>query len=133
MNYTILIIEDNSDIRNNVSELLKLEGYNTISASNGRQGLAMALDLRPDLILCDILIPELDGYELLQELNRYEVFAQIPFIYLTALTEKVDFSKGLELGADYYLAKPFDDVELMQMIKSALRKRDMGKEYGSYH
>ncbi|HLS36821.1 MAG TPA: response regulator [Sphingobacterium bovisgrunnientis] len=122
---TILIIEDNLEIREGTAEILELTGsYNVLTAENGRIGVELALKHVPDLILCDIMMPELDGYGVLYMLSKQESTMHIPFIFLTAKSERVDMRKAMEMGADDYLVKPFDDIELLNSIESRLRKRD---------
>lgn len=123
MSKKILIIEDNNDIRENVVEILELAGYIVFEASNGRTGVDLAIKNIPDIILCDIMMPELDGYGVLYMLNKNPVTAAIPFIFLTAKAERVDLRKGMEMGADDYLTKPFDDMELLSAIESRLKKK----------
>jgi len=121
----ILIIEDNFEIREGTAEILSLTGdYEVFTAPNGRAGVDMALQHRPDIILCDIMMPELDGYGVLYMLGKNELTAGTPFIFLTAKTERADMRKAMEMGADDYLTKPFDDIELLNAIESRLRKRD---------
>jgi cAMP-binding proteins - catabolite gene activator and regulatory subunit of cAMP-dependent protein kinases len=128
----ILLIEDNAEIRDNTAEILTLANYDVISAENGKIGVAMAQEQNPDLIVCDIMMPELDGYGVLHILSKEQKTAQIPFIFLTAKTEKSDYRKGMELGADDYLTKPFDDTELLNAIATRLRKHAIRlKEYQS--
>lgn len=122
---TILIVEDNFDIREGISEILELTGgYNVLTAENGKIGVELALKHTPDLILCDIMMPELDGYGVLYMLSKQEATMHIPFIFLTAKSERVDMRKAMEMGADDYLVKPFDDIELLNSIESRLKKRD---------
>lgn len=122
---TILIIEDNLEIREGTAEILTLTGgYDVITAENGKIGVELALKHIPDLILCDIMMPELDGYGVLYMLNKYESTKHITFIFLTAKSERSDMRKAMEMGADDYLVKPFDDIELLNAIESRLRKRD---------
>lgn len=120
----ILIIEDNPDVRENLSEILSLGGYETTTAENGKIGASLAQTAQPDLILCDIMMPELDGYGVLHILSRQASTAGIPFIFLTAKAEKEDFRKGMSLGADDYIVKPFDDVVLLQTIENRLKKTE---------
>ncbi|AIM36187.1 response regulator [Sphingobacterium sp. SG20118] len=121
---TILIIEDNSDIREGATEILELTGqYHVIAAENGRSGVELATTHLPDLILCDIMMPELDGYGVLYILSKNEETAHIPFIFMTAKAERSDMRKAMELGADDYLTKPFDDVELLNAIDVRFKKR----------
>lgn len=124
----ILIIEDNQDVRENTADILELAGYNAATAKNGRIGVEVATQLLPDVIVCDIMMPELDGYEVLQELNKNAQTARIPFIFLTAKTEKIDMRKGMNLGADDYLTKPFTENELLEAIESRLKKHDFLKK-----
>lgn len=123
MNQKILIIEDNNDIRENVVEILGLAGYTVFEADNGKTGIELAVNNLPDVILCDIMMPELDGYGVLFMLNKNPETAAIPFIFLTAKAERIDQRKGMEMGADDYLTKPFDDIELLNAIESRLRKK----------
>ncbi|ALL07265.1 transcriptional regulator [Pedobacter sp. PACM 27299] len=120
----ILIIEDNDDIRESTAEILELANYEVLQAVNGRVGVDLAISELPDVILCDIMMPELDGYGVLYLLHKNEQTATIPFIFLTAKAERIDMRKGMEMGADDYLTKPFDDVELLNAIESRLSKRD---------
>lgn len=120
----ILIIEDNDDIRESTAEILELANYEVLQAVNGRTGVDLAISELPDVILCDIMMPELDGYGVLYLLHKNEQTATIPFIFLTAKAERIDMRKGMEMGADDYLTKPFDDVELLNAIESRLSKRD---------
>ena len=124
MNKTrILIIEDNDDIRESATEILELADYEVMQANNGRTGVDLAIQHLPDLILCDIMMPELDGYGVLYLLNKNPQTSTIPFIFLTAKAERLDMRKGMEMGADDYLTKPFDDVELLNAIESRLNKK----------
>lgn len=123
----ILLIEDNPEIRENTAEILELANYNVLQAENGRVGVDLARKEQPDLIICDIMMPQLDGYGVLHLLSKEPATASIPFIFLTAKTEKEDFRKGMNLGADDYLTKPFDDVELLDAIEMRLKKNDILK------
>ncbi|MBS1729920.1 MAG: response regulator [Bacteroidetes bacterium] len=118
----ILLVEDSPEIRENTAEILTLAGYEVYAASNGREGYETALQQNPNLIICDIMMPVLDGYGLLHLLSKNEQLKNTPFIFLTAKTERSDFRKGMEMGADDYITKPFTDVELMNAIDSRLRK-----------
>lgn len=124
----ILIIEDNDDIRESASEILILADYEVLEASNGKHGVELCVKHLPDLILCDIMMPELDGYGVLHLLGKNPETAVIPFIFLTAKTERQDMRKGMEMGADDYLTKPFDDVELFNAIESRLKKKTIQTE-----
>ncbi|HEY8934104.1 MAG TPA: response regulator [Cyclobacteriaceae bacterium] len=118
----ILLIEDNPEVRENTQEILTLASYNVVTAENGKIGVDLAQKEKPDLIICDIMMPELDGYGVLHILNKRPETAGIPFIFLTAKTEKTDIRKGMNLGADDYLTKPFDDTDLLNAIEARLRK-----------
>jgi CheY-like chemotaxis protein len=118
----ILLVEDNDEIRENTREILELANYQIATAANGKEGYAMALRETPDLIICDIMMPVLDGYGLLHLISKNESLKSIPFIFLTAKTERIDFRKGMEMGADDYITKPFTDIELMNAIESRLKK-----------
>jgi CRP-like cAMP-binding protein/CheY-like chemotaxis protein len=131
MSKKVLIIEDNNDIRENIVEILELAGYKVYAANNGKTGVDLAVKNTPDIILCDIMMPELDGYGVLYMLNKYPETAAIPFIFLTAKAERVDLRKGMEMGADDYLTKPFDDMELLTAIESRLRKKDAQETFYS--
>jgi CRP-like cAMP-binding protein len=124
----ILLIEDNLDIRENTAEILELANYKVLTAENGKQGVDLAKNNQPDLIICDIMMPELDGYGVLHVLGKNEKTASIPFIFLTAKTEKSDIRKGMNLGADDYLTKPFDDVELLDAVEMRLKKNELLKK-----
>ncbi|SDJ75325.1 cAMP-binding domain of CRP or a regulatory subunit of cAMP-dependent protein kinases [Catalinimonas alkaloidigena] len=119
---TLLLIEDNLEIRENAAEILELAGYRVLTAENGKVGVTLARQERPDLIICDIMMPELDGYGVLRMLHQQEELAHIPFIFLTAKAEREDFRKGMTLGADDYLTKPFDDNELLEAVDVRLKK-----------
>ncbi|MBC9912051.1 response regulator [Chitinophaga varians] len=118
----ILLIEDNKDIRDNLAEILELANYHVLTASNGKEGVTIALEQQPDLIVCDIMMPVLDGYGVLHMLHKNESLRPIPFIFLTAKTERTDVRKGMEMGADDYITKPFEGAELLSAIESRLRR-----------
>ncbi|WP_199120438.1 response regulator [Pedobacter sp. ASV28] len=119
----VLVIEDNDDIREGTVEVLTLAGYETLAAKNGKLGVELALSGLPDIILCDIMMPELDGYGVLYLLGKNPKLANIPFVFMTAKAERADMRKGMEMGADDYLTKPFDDMELFNAIESRLKKK----------
>jgi len=121
---TILLIEDNNKIRENIGEILELAGYKILSAENGKVGVGITKETIPDLIICDVMMPELDGYGVLHVLSKNPATAGIPFIFLTAKSEKDDVRKGMNMGADDYLTKPFDDVELLNAVEIRLKKHD---------
>ncbi len=123
--HTLLIIDDHDDIRENIAEILSLAGYHTLTAPNGKRGVEIAMREKPHLIVCDIMMPELDGYGVLHLLRKNTETEHIPFIFLTAKTERVDFRKGMEMGADDYITKPFDDIELLNAIEIRLKKADI--------
>lgn len=126
----ILLIEDNIEIRENAAEILELAGYEVITAENGRVGIEKARQENPDLIVCDIMMPIMDGYSVLLLLSKSPETASIPFIFLTAKADRSDFRKGMEMGADDYITKPFDDVELLNAIESRLKKVELiNKQY----
>ncbi len=131
MSKTILIIEDNNDIRENIVEILELAGYQVYEAINGKSGVELATKHQPEIILCDIMMPELDGYGVLYLLNKNSETATIPFIFLTAKAERLDLRKGMEMGADDYLTKPFDDMELLNAIESRLKKKEIQQNFYS--
>ncbi|MFN7325720.1 MAG: response regulator [Chitinophagales bacterium] len=120
----VLIIEDNNDVRENLKEILMLSNYHVVEAENGKVGVEVAFAEHPDIILCDIMMPELDGYGVLHILSRDQRTADIPFLFLTAKAEKEDFRKGMTLGADDYITKPFDDVALLATVESRLKKSE---------
>ena len=124
----ILIIEDNADVRENTGDILELAGYAIATAENGKIGVEIAKQLQPDVIVCDIMMPELDGFGVLEALSENSKTASIPFIFLTAKTEKADMRKGMNLGADDYLTKPFSENELLEAIQSRLKKHDFFKK-----
>jgi CRP-like cAMP-binding protein/CheY-like chemotaxis protein len=124
MKKKILIIEDNQDIRESSVEILVLAGYEVLEADNGKIGVELAQQHLPDMILCDIMMPELDGYGVLYLLSKNRETSNIPFIFLTAKAERADMRKGMEMGADDYLTKPFDDMELLNTIESRFQKKD---------
>src|SRR6185312_17117396 len=127
----ILLVEDNNEIRENTGEILELAGYKVALAANGKEGYEIAVEEVPDLIVCDIMMPVLDGYGLLHLVTKNENLKSIPFIFLTAKTERGDFRKGMEMGADDYITKPFTDIELLNAVESRLRKIKFQKEHAN--
>lgn len=125
MEKTILVIEDNNDIRENTAEILALAGYKTFTAENGKRGVEVAMREKPSVIICDIMMPELDGYGVLHLLRKNPDTQAIPFIFLTAKTERGDFRKGMEMGADDYITKPFEDIELLNAVEVRLKKSEV--------
>jgi CRP-like cAMP-binding protein/CheY-like chemotaxis protein len=128
----ILLIEDNEDIRNNTAEILELSNYDVIVAENGKVGVAKALESKPDLIICDVMMPELDGYGVLYAVQRNESIKNTPVIFLTAKSERNEVRKGMESGADDYITKPFSGTELLNAVDSRLRKLDSIKHNMSF-
>ncbi len=122
MNDTILVIEDNIGVRENTSEILELANYNVMTAGDGKEGLDIAKKNKLDLILCDITMPELDGYGVLRAVENIPEMATIPFVFITAKTEPEDFRKGMDLGADDYLAKPFNGTDLLRVVSARIKK-----------
>ncbi len=118
---TILIVEDHSSIRENISEILELKGYRTWVAKNGKAGLSMAKEKQPDIILCDVLMPEMDGYHVFRSLKGSPETMNIPFIFVTGSASKEDIESGLAAGADAYITKPFDGDELCATIERLLK------------
>ncbi len=125
----ILVIEDEESVRENILDLLEAENFKTLAAANGKIGVDLAVSEVPDLILCDLMMPNIDGYEVLKLLNSQAITATIPFIFLTARTAKADVRKGMELGADDYLTKPFTRSELLNAIASRLEKQTEDIKY----
>ena len=125
---TVLLIEDDTVLRENTAELLELSKYNVITASNGKTGVKRAKKHQPDIIICDIMMPELDGYSALRMLSKSKLTKYIPFIFLSAKTEHSDVRKGMDLGADDYITKPFSEEELISAIESRLAKAAILKD-----
>lgn len=122
---TILLIEDDADMRENTAEILELADYRVLKAENGRRGVEVARKEAPDLVLCDIMMPELDGHGVLYLLGRDPHTAEIPFIFLSAKAERSDVRKGMELGADDYLTKPFEESELLNAVEGRLKRSEL--------
>jgi DNA-binding NarL/FixJ family response regulator len=120
----ILIIEDEPEMRRNITSLLRFYGYEPVAAENGRAGVEVARREKPDLVLCDVMMPELDGYGVLSALQSDAALARIPFIFLTAKGEKDDLRSGMDLGADDYLTKPVVNADLVRAIESRLRRSE---------
>jgi len=127
----ILVIEDEPEMRRNITSLLRFKEYQAIAAENGRVGVELARREKPDLILCDVMMPELDGYGVLRALQEDAKLALIPFIFLTAKGEKDDLRSGMNLGADDYLTKPVANNDLVQAIEARLErsKRQANREF----
>ncbi len=122
MNSNILLIDDNEDVRSNVAELLSLTGYRVLVAEDGKEGIELAKTFIPDLIVCDVMMPNIDGWGVKHILSKETRTRDIPFIFLTAKTEKADFRTAIELGANDYITKPFQTNELLNSIEAVLRK-----------
>ena len=120
----ILVIEDNQEVRENLEEILELSGYEVHLAEDGTVGVDAAQRVKPDLILCDVMMPKLDGFGVLNILGKRPETAAIPFVFLTAKTERVDFRRGMNLGADDYITKPFFKDELLAVIETRLKKSE---------
>jgi len=116
----ILLIEDNNDIRENTLEILQLANYLVVAAENGKVGIELALIEKPDLILCDITMPRLSGYDVLHILSKRIKLLSVPFIFLSSKAEDSEIRKGLDSGADAYLTKPFDDSDLLHAVEHQL-------------
>jgi DNA-binding NarL/FixJ family response regulator len=123
--YTILILEDNPSICSNMEIILKMEGFSVRSAANGQSGLDMIRKQRPDLILCDIMMPSMDGHAVLETLKKEGTLADIPFIFVTALEERADVRRGMAAGADDYLTKPFSAEELVSAVIGRLHRLEL--------
>ncbi len=121
----IVLIEDNDNMRENIAEILALSNYEVSTAPNGKLGVELVLKILPDLIICDVMMPELDGYGVLHILQQNPEAANIPFIFLTAKADKSDLRRGMNLGADDYLTKPFEDIDLLNAIEVRLKKNEM--------
>ena len=118
---TILVIEDNPDILENIIEFLEMEGYRILSANNGKEGVEIARKFIPDLIICDVLMQEMDGHEVLHSLMESAKTNEIAFIFSTSMSENVDRAEALDLGADDYLVKPFKLETLLSMVEIWLK------------
>jgi two-component system, OmpR family, alkaline phosphatase synthesis response regulator PhoP len=129
MSKTILVIEDDKLSRKNLVRILQAEAFKPIAAENGRIGIQLAIEQKPDLIICDIMMPDIDGYEVLKVLRQAPDTVMIPFIFLTAKTERVDMRQGMNLGADDYLMKPFEIDELLKAINTRLQREEIREQH----
>jgi DNA-binding NarL/FixJ family response regulator len=120
----ILIIEDEEQTRKNLATILRMEGHVALTAANGEQGLELARRENPDLIFCDVMMPRLDGHEVITALRADKATAGIPFIFLTARGERCDFRTGMNLGADDYLTKPATATELLAAVEARLKREN---------
>ncbi|MBK21743.1 MAG: hypothetical protein CMP63_05450 [Flavobacteriales bacterium] len=124
----VLIIEDEKNIRETIKEILELNDYQIATAENGLIGIAKALQFKPDLIVCDVMMPEMDGFETLKNIRAINDISNTPFVFLTAKTETRDFREGMNSGADDFLNKPFNTQELLEVIKLRISKSNQAKE-----
>jgi DNA-binding response OmpR family regulator len=120
----LLVIEDNTEVRENLTDILELSGFNVTAAVDGKDGVEKALKVQPDLIICDVMMPNLDGFGVLNILSKRTETYAIPFVFLTAKTKKEDIRRGMTLGADDYVTKPFYKDELLRVIEIRLDKAD---------
>lgn len=120
----ILIIEDDIALQDTLDNLLQLEGFKTVMADNGKNGVELAKKHLPDLVICDIMMPEMGGFEVILELQNNDTTALIPFMFLTAKSEIKDFRNGMQLGADDYIMKPFNNEELIKAIHFRIQKQE---------
>ena len=124
----ILLVEDQPQMRRNIATILEMEGFDVTTAENGRRGVESAQSVKPDLILCDVMMPELDGYGVLQALREDKATATIPFVFLTAKGEKTDMRAGMNLGADDYLTKPVTKDDLLAAIQARFERQRTHEE-----
>jgi CheY-like chemotaxis protein len=122
MNRKVLLIEDNLEVRENTLEMLELAGYQVVAATNGKGGLSLLGEYRPHVILCDIQMSEIDGYEVFRQVKANQITSAIPFIFVTAFTEKKDIQTAINMGANGYLCKPYDADELLSVINQVFEK-----------
>lgn len=125
MTKKILLIEDDETVRENTAEILELSNYQVTTAVNGKKGVEAARSDIPDIIVCDIMMPEMDGYDVLNELSTDTTTSTVPFIFLSAKTDHKDVRKGMNLGADDYLTKPFEEDDLITAIESRIAKTEL--------
>ena len=118
----ILIIEDDKNVRQTLKDILSTQRYSVFDEPNGHLGIARALETNPDLILCDVMMPEMNGFETLQAIRKVKGLSGVPFIFLTAKVEREAFRNGMNLGADDFLTKPFNVEELLKVVKLRLDK-----------
>ena len=127
----ILVIEDDAPIRDKIVTVLKYENYDVIDAPNGREGVASAQQNRPDLIICDVLMPDMNGYSALAALRDDPITSDIPVIFLTVAASRADMRKGMELGADDYITKPYTVEELLAAVRTRLERQETIKRASS--
>lgn len=133
MAYKVLLIEDNDDMRDNIAEILMLSGYEVEQANNGKDGVKLAIQTIPDIIVCDVMMPIMDGFETLYILEKNDKTKHIPFIFLTAKTAKQDIRTGMNLGADDFLTKPFEEMDLLKAIETRLIKYELQQHKKQEH
>jgi DNA-binding response OmpR family regulator len=126
---TILLIEDNQYILENMKEYLEMEGYQILEANNGKKGVELALQYQPDLIVCDVLMREMDGHQVLHLLLETAKTHEIPFIFSTSLSEKIDRNESLKMGADDYIVKPFEMETLLSMVEKWIKSGSKRLKY----
>jgi DNA-binding response OmpR family regulator len=124
----ILVIEDNAGIRENIAEILELANYKVFTAEDGKTGIEIALHEKPDLILCDVMMPQLDGYGVLHLMHKNPAIRNTPFIFMSARTDRAEMRKGMDLGADDYITKPIEKTELLQAIECRLQRVEWLKQ-----
>lgn len=124
----ILVVEDDKDVRQNICDLLEAEKYHVVTANNGLEALEVLQDYFPDLIICDVMMPEMNGHELLEKIATIVNYASIPFVFLTAKADPNDHRNSMNLGADDYLTKPFTREQLLSVIKARLKKSAIVEE-----
>lgn len=124
----ILVIEDNQEVRDNIAEILELANYQVFRAENGKEGVVIAMKELPDLILCDIMMPVLDGYGVLHLLKKNDALCNTPFVFMSAKADRIEVRKGMDLGADDYLTKPFDETDLLNAVETRLKKANMANQ-----
>lgn len=129
----ILVIEDNAGIRENIAEILELANYQVFIAEDGKTGIEIALHEKPDLILCDVMMPQLDGYGVLHLMHKNPAIRNTPFIFMSARTDRAEMRRGMELGADDYITKPFEKTELLQAIECRLQRVEWLKQDFNHH
>lgn len=127
----ILVIEDEALTRDNIALILRMEGYETATACDGRQGVVAALEMRPDLILCDVTMPDTDGYTVLRQVREHEATRATPFIFLTARADRADLRHGMNLGADDYLTKPASATDILSAIRARLDRESL-RDHGGF-
>lgn len=124
----VLLIEDDEQLRENIAELLDLYNYEVYTTAEGAKGVELAQQVHPDVIVCDIMMPGMDGYQVLERLSHHEATMRIPFIYMSAKSERADVRKGMDLGADDYIPKPFEEQELISAIENRIARVELLKK-----